>query len=225
MQRFVLSPLFIGIVLALVLWLGQRLPRWLRRLLAAGVIGCYLLSTQLGADTLLRYAVENRAAAPCPAPSPHAVVVLAGGVDEDARPGDYAALNQYSLRRLIGAVEFWRRQGANVPLVISGGSVWHGPAEAALMGVFAEKLGVPASRLRIESHSRTTWQNAHNLAALQPPLPRRVWLVTSAAHMPRALYSLREAGFQPCPIPVDYRAMPVHSWRALMPTVEALTKT
>src|SRR5690606_20884529 len=125
----------------------------------------------------------------------------------------------------IGGVRLWRRQPPDTPLVLSGGTVSDGAAEAALMATFAEHLGVPAAVIRIEARSRTTWQNAQNLAALRPPIPRRVWLVTSAVHMPRAMYSLQKAGFDACPAPVDYRAVLPRSWRSLMPTTEAITKT
>lgn len=225
MSRIVLSPLFVGVALMLLLWCGRRwLPRTVRILAGFGVVLCYLFSTQLGADTLLAW-VENHADAPCTAPAPEAVVVLAGGVDENARTGDVGALNQYSLRRLLGAVEFWRGQPAGVPLVISGGSVRNGPPEADLMRDFARRLGVPDRALRVEADSRTTWENAQHLALLRPPLPRRVWLVTSAVHMPRALYSLRRAGFQPCPVPVDRRAVPPRRWTAILPTAQAIAKT
>lgn len=224
MLRIVLSPLFLGMALVLLLWWGRRLPRVVRILAGTGVALCYLFSTQLGADTLLAW-VESRADAPCAAPPPGAVVVLAGGVDENARAGDVGALNQYSLRRTLGAVDFWRGRAAGMPLVIAGGSVRDGPPEADLMRDFARRLGVPDSALRVEADSRTTWENAQHLAMLQPPIPRRVWLVTSAAHMPRALYSLRRAGFQPCPVPVDRQAMPPRRWTAILPTAQAIAKT
>jgi uncharacterized SAM-binding protein YcdF (DUF218 family) len=225
MKYLMLSPLFAGVLLALLLWLGRgRGPRWLRWIGVVALAGCYLLATSLGADNLV-HAIEVRATIPCTAPVPQTVVVLAGGVDEDARDGQYIALNQSSLRRVIAGVALWRRQPPGTLLVLSGGSTTGNTAEGPLMAAFAEQLGVPATSIRVESTSETTWQNARNLAALQPPVPRRVWLVTSALHMPRALYAMRQAGFDPCTLPVDYRYYPPSLPIALLPSSAAIGKS
>ena len=68
------------------------------------------------------------------------------------------------------------------------------------------KLGVPNSQLIMERASRNTYENAGQVAKLVQPKAGEVWLlVTSAAHMPRAVGSFRKAGIFVTPYPVDYR--------------------
>ena len=220
----VLSPLFLGILLAMLLWLGWRhWPRWARGAGLAGVLVCYLLMTPLLAEPLTR-ALESAAGQTCTI-TPHAVVVLAGGSRSEARPGAFVDLNLASMRRLMGGVALWRRQAPGTPLILSGGSGWGRAAESPMMAALAEQMGVPASSIRTETRSRNTWQNARDLARLAPPVPRKVWLVTSAMHMTRARYAMRQAGFTTCPAPVDYRHEPTRWISALLPDSEALAKS
>ena len=79
--------------------------------------------------------------------------------------------------------------------------------------------------MRSEDVSRTTWQSAQELARLRPALPRRVALVTSAAHMPRAAYAMREAGFAVCPVAADRLHVPPDWPGVLLPQRSALEKT
>jgi uncharacterized SAM-binding protein YcdF (DUF218 family) len=69
------------------------------------------------------------------------------------------------------------------------------------MANLAMRMGIPEAALEIEDRSRNTWQNARNVAALSPPLPRRIWLVSSPMHLPRALEAFRAWGFEPCAWP------------------------
>ncbi len=68
-------------------------------------------------------------------------------------------------------------------------------------------LGLAPERLTLEETSRNTFENARNAHALILPHDNEVWLlVTSAAHMPRALNSFQAAGWSGIrPWPVDYR--------------------
>lgn len=222
--RVILSPLFIGIALAVILWLGwQHWPKWLRSLGLVAVLACYVLMTPLISEALTG-ALESTAAQPCTI-TPQAVVVLAGGVKSNGREGEYANLNLASIRRLMGGVALWKKQTTGTRLVLSGGSGWSRQAESSLMAALAEQLGVPANMIRTETRSRTTWQNARNLARMSPPVPHKVWLVTSAMHMRRARYAMQQAGFQTCPEAVDYRHEPIHWRTALLPDAESLAKS
>lgn len=217
---FVVSPLGGGLLLALLLCLGRRrLPRtlwWTGLVLAVGFLA---LATPLGANTLLA-ALERRApVGACGGPEPAAVVVLAGGLRRPPRDAeDTGALNGASLQRTLDAVALVHAHPA-AELVISGG-IRPGDrvAESTLMAALARRLGVAAAAIRTETASRTTWQNAQHLRAFAPPLPRRIWLVTSALHMPRSLFAFRAAGFEPCAQPGDYRAAPLREVTDLLPS-------
>jgi uncharacterized SAM-binding protein YcdF (DUF218 family) len=202
-DNFLLSPLtwllLIGVSLALI-W--RRLPRTLR---VAGIVLealALIMMSPLGANALVNM-IESRVppVTACQAPAPSTIVVLSGGAARTPRAvDDYAALNVGSIRRLLAAIGLWRRTpGAR--LVISGGG-WHVP-EAAVLASLAEQMGVPAGSITEETRSNTTWENARDVAALSPALPKRIWLVSSALHLPRALGAFRAWGFQPCAWPSD----------------------
>lgn len=100
----------------------------------------------------------------------------------------------------------------DVPIILSGGSgaiVVNSisEAESTLKGLVA--LGVDPARVRIEGRSRTTAENATYTAELiraEPALVKGpILLVTSAAHMPRAVGAFRAAGLAVVADPVDYR--------------------
>jgi uncharacterized SAM-binding protein YcdF (DUF218 family) len=67
-------------------------------------------------------------------------------------------------------------------------------------------IGIDRARIVLEEHSRNTYENAtltHALVA--PKRGERFLLVTSAAHMPRAVGAFRRAGFDVVAYPTDYR--------------------
>ncbi|AFG37761.1 YdcF family protein [Spirochaeta africana] len=155
------------------------------------------------------------------APAP--VIVVLGA---DMQPGspDGVALGSTSLTRSAGGLLLHRQTGARI--IAAGGPAgipWGSgstaigtnsqnrenhstdtPAEA--IAAWLAAAGIARDRITTEGSSRTTAEAARNimqlLAADSPP----VMLVTSAYHMPRALYSFREYQAPIVPVPVDYRA-------------------
>lgn len=208
--NFLLSPLTYALLIAIVLALGWRwLARWLRWSGLVAELVLIVPMTPLGANALV-HMLEARVPAPaqCAAPLPTTIVLLAGGTERVPRSADdYAALTTASLRRLFGAVRLWRKT-PDAELVIAGGG--RRIPESRLLAGLAEAMGVPAAGIRTEVHSRSTWENATGVAALRPPVPRRVWLVSSALHLPRATLAFRAAGFEPCPWSSDSEYVRFH---------------
>ena len=67
------------------------------------------------------------------------------------------------------------------------------------------RSGGDAERLILESRSRNTDENARYSAELLKPMPDQRWLIiTSAAHMPRAIGCFRHAGFRSEAYPVEF---------------------
>ena len=222
-----LSPLGFGLLLALVLWRGRhRLSHRAMRIGVGAEILCFVLATPLGANALMAWQ-ESRAPRPdaCAAPEPHVIVLLSGGMRRDAaNAGDFGVLNIASLQRTLAAAELARRV-ADAELVVAGGARVGGDADIAqstVMAGVAQQLGVPAAAIRVETTSTTTWENAVNVRALLPALPARIWLVTSAMHMPRSLLAFRAAGFEPCAYPADVRTGRFESLADLLPSAGAI---
>ena len=83
-------------------------------------------------------------------------------------------------------------------------------AEATGAASMLTDMGVAPDRLILEAGARDTYENAVYLKAELDRLgllgPGKRWvLITSAYHMPRAIASFRQAGFDVEPWPVDYR--------------------
>lgn len=194
------SPLPYALALLVALAVAWHwLPGWLRVAGVAVEFALVALTTPLAANALAR-AAALRPTPACATPQPTTIVVLGSGFEYAPRsPADYGALHLATLDRVFAGVDLWHRI-PDAHLVFAGGAGWR-IKEAVPMANLAIALGVPPDRIRIEERSHTTWQNARNVAALSPPVPRRIWLVTSAIHLPRALGAFRAWGFEPCAWP------------------------
>lgn len=225
MLSSLVSPLRFGVLFALLALLVWRwLPKPLRVLAVFVLAGCLVLTTPLVANTLVGWQEAREPAMDCPAATWSTIVVLGGGVSREAQSNDdFAVLSEASLRRLFAGVELARMQ-PDTTLVISGGVSRFAHGESGLMGALASRLGVPTERLRLETDSRTTWQNARFTAELQPPVARRVVLVTSALHMPRARYVFEQAGFEICAQPTDFVHAPLGGIGYFLPSTSGLAK-
>jgi len=224
--HLLLSPLSWSVALALLLALLWRwLPRALCLLGIASETALLLAMTPFGANGLV-HVVESRVppASGCKEPLPTTIVVLSGGFSRPpASAQDFAAVNLNSLHRLFAGVALWRRT-PNAQLVISGGGSY-AIAESTALAALAQHLGVPAQAIRTDTHSHNTWQNAFEVAALAPAIPKRIWLVSSALHLPRALIAFRSAGFAPCAWPSDsFYVPPDGSFGYYVPQSSSLDK-
>lgn len=222
-----LSPLSWLFVAAGLLLLSDPRLRWLQVGGAALMMVAVAAMTPLVANALvLRLERPTAGADDCPLQPPAVAVVLAGGLDAPQHriPRD-AALNLASRRRMDGAIAFWQAAPGR-SIVVTGSSHVAGlPPDALLMVAYAARMGVPAAAIRAEVVARTTWDNAARVAAMRPALPRRIALVTSAMHMPRARYIFDVRGFEVCDWPTDSRWVAADDAGALLPRSTALAKT
>lgn len=207
-------------------WHRRRRRRW--PLIAAVALAAAALAamTPLAANLLVK-PLQAPLAAPlaCRNAAPSVAVVLGGGTDGRPRShGDFSVLNLASRRRMDRALAWWRAREGRV-LVLEGGGPRGGVAVAELMAAYARMQGVPTTALRVESQSDDTWENARHAARLSPPLPRRIVLVTSLIHMPRARAAFAGAGFEVCPLGADARGLPSRLPWALIPRTSALANT
>jgi uncharacterized SAM-binding protein YcdF (DUF218 family) len=139
------------------------------------------------------------------------IVVLGGTFDLriSAARGRLAITG--AVERLTESAELARRYPA-AKIVFAGGnpSLLHNfPPEAELAVQLFELLGVPSTRIILESRSRNTEENARYAMDLARPKPGERWLlVTSAVHMPRSVGIFRKVNFAVEPYPVDWNSMP-----------------
>lgn len=142
-------------------------------------------------------------------PQADAIVVLGGAIGTPDARRPLPTLTDSS-DRLWQAARLYR--AGKAPLVLlSGGS---DPAvaltsEARAMQIFLAELGVSATAMVLEEHSRSTLQNAaFSAALLRERGARRVLLVTSAFHMRRALDAFAVEGVRALPAAADHAALP-----------------
>lgn len=136
------------------------------------------------------------------------IIVLGGGAEAQTTSARRQIVVNDAGEREIAMADLARRY-PDARLVFSGGSGNLGDgsvAEAAVIGRYADSLGLPRTRLILEDRSRNTHENAVFAAGLVKPKAGERWLlVTSAWHMPRAVGCFRKAGFAVTAHPVDYR--------------------
>lgn len=129
-----------------------------------------------------------------------AIVVLGGGIHLNG------LLTAGTLERTLYGAELYRR-GMAPRVIFSGGVVREAPrAEAEAMAELARRLGVPGGAILQERASRTTYENAVEVARLMRERGlRRSLLVTSATHMYRSQLAFQRQGVDVLPAPVHTR--------------------
>jgi uncharacterized SAM-binding protein YcdF (DUF218 family) len=138
-----------------------------------------------------------------------AVVVLGGMVDGGATRASGDVELDVHAERLLRAWELLRAGRARAVL-LSGGVTFPQPGdvpEADLLAARLARWGVPPAQIVTEAHSRNTRENAIESARIAAARGwRNLLVVTSAAHMPRAMACFRAVGLEPDALPVDRRA-------------------
>jgi len=186
----------------LALWWALALlilVRWRRQavfMLWSGLVVLGLLISILIPDALLR-PLENRYPVPAAKVMDRhvGIIVLGGAV---GHPDSFAAHAQVPLgkaaERMTVPVDLMR-QCPNLELVFSGGEgrlLTTGVTESELARVFYQQQGLDMARVRLEDGSRTTRENARQVAKLLGERCKQPWLlVTSAWHMPRSMAGSR----------------------------------
>ena len=156
-------------------------------------------------------------------------IVLGGGLrNYETEESDALSLNDAG-EHILALGDLARRY-PSARIVFSGGRDFFDPSgesEADLVRRYAETLGVDASRITVESRSRSTYENAVFTHELVRPAKDETWLlVTSAWHMPRSVGAFRQAAFPVIPYPVDFRAPgPRYAWRGFYEVARGLRLT
>ena len=148
---------------------------------------------------------------PNPVPQADAILVLSGGILPPTPPRSTVEVADAGDRLLYGAYLF--RKGS-APRIICTGNVATGglalrPA-AIDMAEFLEMLGIPQDAIVTETKSEDTHQHGVYLGPLLRERGyKRVLLVTSAAHMPRAMGVFKKLcpDIEFIPAPTDFRTV------------------
>jgi uncharacterized SAM-binding protein YcdF (DUF218 family) len=138
-----------------------------------------------------------------------AAIVLGGAMDpEGTATAGRLELNA-AADRYVAAFELLRIGRVRAALLSSGSlsSQSDAPREAELAARMLANWGVDRARLVVEPNSRNTRENAVESARIARERGwARLLLVTSAAHVPRAVGCFRAVGIEPDVLPVDFHA-------------------
>lgn len=212
-----------GLVLLSLLGLAliwRRRVRWGVALILLGQGGLLVLSLPAVALALLR-SLETCPVPPSRALSQVQAVVVLGGGSRYAAP-EYGAADTVSaatLERLRYGAKLAREH--RLPLLVTGGSVYGGRAEAiSMQAVLHEEWSLPVRW--VEDRARDTRENARFSASLlQAAGITRIALVSQAWHLPRAVPLFEAAGLTVVPAPTAFSG-PLPSLEAWLPSAEAL---
>ena len=202
-----LTALALALGVALWLFAGGRWRRAGRALVVLATLFLLALLT-LPVGSLVTWPLEARVP-PAALPDRVAGIVILGGAVHAPLTERHGppAVNEAADRILSGLTLARRYPEARV--IFSGGSALpfaDGMGEAAVARRIFAGLGFSGPRFIFESESRNTRENAVRSKALADPRSGEAWvLVTSAAHMPRALGVFEAAGWPVLAHPVDYR--------------------
>jgi uncharacterized SAM-binding protein YcdF (DUF218 family) len=210
-----LPPLLLyppGMSLVLVLLaalLRKRRPVLSAILFITGLGALYLLSTEAVSESLMGSLETQYKAVPVnQAPNADAIVVLGGYLHTPGTQHPEGEFTEAADRLWMGAKLY--RAGKAPLVLLTGGVVKVLGEEGGSEGVSARDIllqwSVPPDAILLEQQSQNTRENASFSAGiLTAKGAKRLLLVTSASHMPRAMAIFHHAGMDVIPAPTDYQ--------------------
>ncbi len=133
------------------------------------------------------------------------VLVVLSGSSYEPHPSQPYALPGWNTYVRCRYAAWLYRHWRQVPIVVTGGPKTE---LTDMMREVLEAEGVPAEKIRVESRSRSTYENAvFTVAILRPLGVHRIGLVTEAYHMRRAEACFRKQGLEVVAAPCAYRTL------------------
>ncbi|MFV0295127.1 MAG: YdcF family protein [Hyphomicrobiaceae bacterium] len=204
------SVMLLAVLAGLIALLFPRTHRLGLRLAWAGTASLFIAGI-LPVGSLLLLPLEGRfptITVPTESTRYSGIIVLGGAEEGRTSLARHQLQLNEAAERITEATSLARAL-PNVPLVFAGGVAFaiFGPGSGSEpVARWWTGLGIPTSRILTEDKSRNTYENAIYTRSLLPPVPGKHYLlVTSAAHMPRAMGVFRKAGYDVTAYPTDYR--------------------
>jgi len=137
-----------------------------------------------------------------------AIIVLGGGTKHDEHHRLVPQHDVYA--RLSAAAALYaqcERARARCRVIVSGGNPQrHEASEADTYAPYLLRAHVALADLVLENRSRTTWENARDVARIVGARPgETLLLITSAYHMRRAMLDFHRFGLDPVPVVANVR--------------------
>ena len=199
-------PLGLVCILLIIALFLRKKERTRNILIAASIGVLWLSGTSLVSNNLAR-SLEWRYLPPKEIPSADVIVVLGGGTDANVYPRSGVEINGAGDRVLYAARIY--KEGKAAHILLTGGEItWMNATSSTPADEMAEILqsvGVPKEALWLENKSQNTYENVvFSKVILDEKGIKKILLVTSAMHMPRAVALFQKLGLEVIPLPVDY---------------------
>jgi uncharacterized SAM-binding protein YcdF (DUF218 family) len=183
-----------------LLWFSKK-QKTGKILISLGIVLLVVSSFKVTADTILRpieykYPVFSSETKYNNKTKPEFIVVLGGGHISNNQLPLLSQIGSASLVRLIEGIRI-QREIKGSKLLISGGKVFDSVSDAEIMAEIAKSIGERKEDIVVEDGSKDTKDQAMLIKSIVGDKP--FILVTSAAHMPRAMGLFEKAGMNPIP--------------------------
>ncbi len=130
------------------------------------------------------------------------ILILGAGYSTDSRFPATNKLSENTLTRLVEGIRIHNNiQGSY--LITSGSKGKEDVSQAEILSEAAVLLGVESSQIRMQEEPINTWSEATECKRLFGDTAQLV-IVTSAIHMPRAMYLFQKAGLDPIAAPTGH---------------------
>jgi uncharacterized SAM-binding protein YcdF (DUF218 family) len=151
------------------------------------------------------------------------VVVLSGGMRLNFQVPPTIQLGEDSALRVVEGIRLFHLLSEQAILIMTGDGdeSYHGFSAGELMVASAQCMGVPREKLISETNSLNTYASAIEVKTIVKDGP--FLLVTSAAHMVRAIRIFQILGMKPIPAPADFRKKEYFNVYAYIPSGNSLT--
>lgn len=221
-SALLLPPLNLLLLCTLGFLLWHKRPVIARVLVSLSLLLLWVLSTPFFAEALLHGLEGDPYVTDTKQPLADAIVVLGGNTYFHAPEyGGIDTVNAATLERIRFAAKLQRETGK--PLLTSGGTPLGNavPEAEQMKQVLEQEFKVPVQW--VEGRSDNTDQNArYSREILKQAGIDRIYLVTHASHMPRAVLSFQRAGFKVVPAPTAYTTRYQTDVLAFIPNAKAL---
>lgn len=199
---------------------------WLKRtFLGLCFFGLYLLSTAWCAGWLQKSLEIAPPLTLSALPRADAIVVLGAGRHMDMPEyGGQDTVNELTLERLRYAARLYK--ATRLPILVAGGMPGGGsqPEGKLMKEVLSNDYGIPVTWT--ESQSLTTWENAVNSGPLLKRAGiRRIFLVTHASDLRRAVAVFRKQGLQVVPAGTRFAQVHIDNPWIFLPDARSLTES
>lgn len=218
---FILPPVNLILAILAGVFLLHRWPRAARWLIGLSAAALLVLSLPAVSDRMLDTLETGLPLTPPPNNPPQAIVILGADQQRYDGPPPRFAVGRLTLERLRAGAALYRR--THLPLLVTGGTLE--PKEPGVATLMAKSLTddfhVPVRW--IEPHSRNTWENARDSAAiLHAAGIRSVYVVTHAWHARRAVIAFRPTGIAVTAVPVLPDSSETTGLEAFLPHASSL---